>query len=127
MKSPCDKLSVITTIFEDIRNSANQSQKEVNSLINLGSENVFSESSVLFKTWNCSKMRTVMGELCDGYGREYEVKRKVMENIAHSKAPEELTVHLCAWEFEMFVDSGFDLLVKQLALEAEIESEQKNT
>lgn len=125
MKSPCDKLNIITTIFDDICSSAHQSKCEINSLINLGSESAFLENNLLFKTWNCKKMENMIETLCDNYTNEYKVKWKIMENIAHAKSLDELIVHLCAWEFQMFINSDIDILVKQLIVEADIELETK--
>lgn len=123
MKSPCDKLNIITTIFEDIRDSAVQSQREINSLINLGTENAFIESDLLLKSWNCKRMQNFMELLCNSYKNEYNAKRKIMENIAHSKSLNELVVHLCAWEFQMFVDANVDVLIRELIIEANVELE----
>lgn len=126
LKTLCDKLRIITTIFEDVRNSALDSRRQIDSFIKLGEGSVFSESRIVFKTWTCEKVRDVVAEICSSYEAEYLVKVKVMENIAHSKRPEEAVLHLCVWEFPLSVDANIDLLVIQLMAEAEIDIEGKS-
>lgn len=121
LKQICEKLHVITTIFEDVRNSAIESRRQTISFIKLGSLNVFAESSLVFRTWNCSTFENALNQICDAYGKEYEMKFKVMENIAHSRNDDELTMHVAVWEYPTYVNSQIDMLLKALVVEAEIE------
>lgn len=121
MKVHCDRLRMITTIFEDIRDAAYQLQRELTSLINLGAENVIKENALVFKTWSDSHLQTLVGDLCAMYGREYELKRTVMENVAHSRRTDEITIHSCVWEFQIFVTAELGFKIRQLTFEADIE------
>lgn len=63
--------------------------------------------------------------ICKSYDDEYKNKVTVMENIAHSKRPEDIVLHLCVWEFQLSVDAHIDLLIGGLIAEAEIEFDAK--
>lgn len=125
LKLICDKLQVITTIFEDIRDSANDSKRQVDAFIKLGATNVFNDSSIVFKTWTCDTIQKKLVKICSSYEREYEIKIKVMENIAHSKTIDDLVLHSSVWEFQTFVDADIDLIISGLTVEADVESEPK--
>lgn len=125
LKAICDKLLVITTIFEDVRNSANESRRQVISFVKLGSTNVFAESSLVFRTWNCTTLQNAVDKICDAYEREHEMKVKVMENIAHSRNDDELAMHLAVWEYQTHVNSNVEILFKALITEADIELDDK--
>lgn len=125
LKPICDKLQVITTIFEDVRNSANECRRQIVSFIKIGSTNVFADSALVFHTWNCSTLQDAIDRICDAYEKEYEMKVKVMENIAHSRHDDELTMHLAVWEYQTHVGSNVEILFKALISEADIELDDK--
>lgn len=125
LKTICDKLQVITTIFGDVRNSANESRRQIISFIKLGSSNVFAESSLVFRTWDCTTLESAICKICDAYEKEYETKAKVMENIAHSRTDDELTMHQAVWEYQTYVNSDMEMLFKALIAEADIEHDDK--
>lgn len=125
LKPLCDKLQIITTIFEDVRNSALDSRRQIDSFIKLGDGSVFSESRIVFKTWTCEKVQEVVDNICSSYETEYKNKMIVMENIAHSKRPEDIVLHVCVWEFQLNVDANIEFLIKELIAEADIEFEAK--
>lgn len=125
LKPFCDKLHVITTIFEDVRNSAIESRRQIGSFIKLGSTNVFADSQLVFQTWNCTTYQEAIDTICDAYGREYEIKVKIMENIAHSRNDDDLAMHLAVWEYQTHVNSEVEILIKSLIIEADIELDDK--
>lgn len=125
LKTICDKLQVITTIFEDIRNSANESQRQIVSFIKLGLTNVFADSRLVFRTWNYTTLQRSIDEICDAYEHEYEMKVKVMENIAHARSEDELAMHLAVWEYQTYVNTDVEMLFKALTIEADIELDDK--
>lgn len=125
LKAICDKLNVITTIFEDIRNSAYESQRQIVSFINLGMTNIFADSMLVFRTWNCSTLQQSIVKICDSYEHEYKMKVKVMENIAHSRNVDELALHLAVWEYQTYVNTDIEMLFKALRIEADVESDEK--
>lgn len=127
LKPICDKLQVITTIFEDIRNSANESRRQIVSFLKLGTSNVFAESPLVFRTWDCMTIQTAIDKICAGYDNEYDTKVKVMENIAHSRNDDELTMHQAVWEYQTHVESNMELLFKALIVEADIELDEKSS
>lgn len=126
LKPNCDKLQLITTIFEDVRDSANESRRQVDSFIKLGAENVFADSSLVFRTWTCDKIQSVMNVICTGYDHEYRVKFNAMENIAHSRTDNELAWHVAVWEYQMHVNTEFETIFKALVYEADIEIDEKS-
>lgn len=125
LKPICDKLQVITTIFEDVSNSANESKRQINSFLKLGAANVFAESPLVFRTWTCDKIQNVIHTICTGYKEEYRVKFNIMENIAHSRSDSELAWHVAVWEHQMYVNAEFELIFKALINEADIEMDEK--
>ncbi|XP_031624055.1 uncharacterized protein LOC116341248 [Contarinia nasturtii] len=127
LKAICDKLQVITTIFEDVRNSANESRRQIVSFIKLGLTNVFADSSLVYRTWDCTMLQSATDRICDAYENEYEMKVKVMENIAHSRNDDELAMHLAVWEYQTHVDSDIEMLIKSLIIEADIELDDKTS
>lgn len=125
LKAICDKLHVITTIFEDIRNSAIESRRQIVSFIKLGMTNIFVDSPLVFRTWNCTTLEESIAKICDCYEREYEMKVKVMENIAHARTEDELAMHLAVWEYQTFVNTDVEMLFTALTIEADIELDDK--
>lgn len=125
LKSICDKLHVITTIFEDVRNSANESKRQIDSFVKLGLTTVFIDSQLVFKTWNCTTLQEAIEKICKAYTKEYEMKTKVMENIAHARNDAELAMHLAIWEYPTHVTSEVEILFKALVIEADIELDDK--
>lgn len=125
LKPICDKLHVITTIFEDVRNSANEGKRQIVSFIKVGSTNVFAESSLVFRTWNCATLEDAVDRICMAYEHEYKMKVNVMENIAHSRNDDELAMHLAVWEYQTHVNSNIEILFKAIIIEADIELDDK--
>lgn len=126
LKTLCDKLQIITTIFEDVRNSAADSRCQIDLFVKLGAANVFSESRTVFKTWTCEMVQNVVADICSSYDAEFKNKVNVMENIAHSKRPEDIVLHLCVWEFQLHVDTHIDFLMKELITEADVEMKKRS-
>lgn len=126
LKSICDKLQVITTIFEDVRNDANESRRQIGSFIKIGLANVFVDSPLVYRTWNYTTLQLAVDRICDAYEKEYELKVKVMENIAHSRDDDELAMHLAVWEYQTHVNSEMEMLIKSLIAEADIELDDKS-
>lgn len=125
LKSSCDKLRVITTIFEDVCKSSLESQVQADSYIQLGASNIFAENRLLFRTWSCDRFLATVKQIYDAYGNEYQAKLHVLENIAHSRIEGELTLHLAAWEFQTHVNTELDIIFRALITEADIELEDK--
>lgn len=127
LRSICDKLHIITTIFQDIQNSAHESRRQIVSLLKLGTATVFADSSLVFRTWNCHALEQAIEKICTAYAHEYKMKVTVMENIAHSRDANELAMHVAVWEYQTYVTDDIDMLCKALALEADIDSSGNKT
>lgn len=125
LRGICDKLQVITTIFEDVRNSANESRRQIVSFIKLGMTNVFIDSPLVFRTWNCATLQDSIERICTAYDHEYEMKVKVMANIAHSREEDELALHLAVWEYQTYVNADMEMIFKALIVEADVELDEK--
>lgn len=121
LKPSCDKLQIITTIFQDIRNSAEESRRQIVSFIKLGTATVFADSPLVFRTWNCQALEQAIEKICAAYEQEYKMKISVMENIAHSRDDNELAMHLAVWEYQTYVTADVDLLFNALTLEADVD------
>lgn len=121
LKPSCDKLQIITTIFQDIRNSAEESRRQIVSFIKLGAATVFADSPLVFRTWNCQALEQAIEKICAAYEQEYKMKITVMENIAHSRDDNELAMHLAVWEYQTYVTADVDLLFNALTLEADVD------
>lgn len=126
LKSICDKLQVITTIFEDVRNRANESNRQVGSYIKLGLTNVFIDSPLVFKTWTYTTLQESIDKICEAYNKEYQMKTTVMENIAHARNETELAMHLAVWEYQTKINSDVEILIKALVIEVDIELDDKS-
>lgn len=127
LKTICDKLQIITTIFQDIRNSADESRRQIVSFIKLGAATVFADSPLIFRTWNCEAFERAIEKMCTAYEHEYKMKVAVMENIAHSRDDTELALHLAVWEYQTHVTADVDILFKALALEADVDNANSKT
>lgn len=127
LKTICDKLQIITTIFQDIRNSAHESRRQIVSFIKLGTATVFTDSPLVFRTWNCQALERAIEKICTAYEHEYSMKVTVMENIAHSRDDNELAMHLAVWEYQTHVTADVDVLFKALTLEADIDCGSNKT
>lgn len=125
LKSLCEKLRIITTIFEDVLESATASMKQISDAIRLSGSTTFDEQSVLFKTWKYDRFITCLVDIIQCYKNEYEIKLKCMENIAHSKSKEELVLHTCVWEFPTFVTEDVTFQLAQMMFEGDVELESK--
>lgn len=125
LKSSCDKLRVITTIFEDVCKSSLESQVQADSYIQLGASNIFAENRLVFRTWSCDRFLDAVKLIHEAYRNEYQAKLHVLENIAHSKIEDELTLHLAAWEYQMHVNQELEIVFKALITEADIELDDK--
>lgn len=126
LKPICDKLRVITTIFQDILNSANESKRQMVSFIKVGSTNVFADSPLVYRTWNCVTLEEAANRICEAYEKEYGMKVKVMENIAHSQNDDELTMHLAVWEYQTHINSDMEMLFKSLTIEADVQFDENS-
>lgn len=126
LKTVCDKLQIITTIFQDIRNSAQESRRQIVSFIKLGTATVFADSPLVFRTWNCQAVERAIEKICTAYEHEYKIKVTVMENIAHSRDDNELAMHLAVWEYQTYVTADVDVLFKAFTLEADIDCSSSN-
>lgn len=127
LKSTCDKLQIITTIFQDIRNSAEESRRQIVSFIKLGAATVFADSPLVFRTWNCQALEQAIEKICTAYEQEYKMKITVMENIAHSRDDNELAMHLAVWEYQTCVTADVDILFNALTLEADVDCANSKT
>lgn len=127
LKTICDKLQIITTIFQDIRNSAEESRRQIVSFIKLGAATVFADSPLIFRTWKCQTFERAVEKICAAYENEYKMKVTVMENIAHSRDDNELALHLAMWEYQTYVTNDVDVLFKALELEADVECSSSKT
>lgn len=125
LKPTCDKLNVITTIFEDVYNSAIDATIQTNSYIQLGASNVFAENRLLFRTWSCDRFHDAVKRIADAYKHEYQVKLRVMENIAHGKNDGQLVLHVAAWELQSYVNDDLRMTFEALINEAAIELDEK--
>lgn len=70
-------------------------------------------------------MIEIMNEICQKYDNEYQMKLKVMENIAHARTEDELTIHCAMWEFQRHITPEFDLIFNELRLEADVDADTK--
>lgn len=95
------------------------------SFIKLGSTNVFADSPLVFKTWNCAALAKTIDKICNSYEQEYEMKARITENIAHSRCDTDLTMHLAMWEYQTHVNSDVELLFRALVTEADVELDDK--
>lgn len=122
LKSVCEKLRIITTIFEDVLESARESCKQIETAILLGAANVFAEQTIALKTWPCQRIVECLNKIIECYELEYSVKINCMQNIAHAKTKEQLVLHTCAWEFATYVtDDDVALPIAQMVADGDIE------
>lgn len=121
LKTPCAKLKVITTIFEDVIDNASESTRQLEAIKRLAQvQDSINDSDVLkLKTWTVSNVIKHVIQLLDAYKQELELKLCVMENIAHSRSSEELVLHSCVWQFPCYVNDDIKWILASLAQECE--------
>lgn len=122
LKTPCAKLKVITTIFEDVIDNASESTRQLEAIKRLALvQDSINDSDVLkLKTWTISNVIKHVVQLLDAYKQELELKLSVMENIAHSRSSEELILHSCVWQFPCYVNDDIKVILASLAQECEL-------
>lgn len=125
LKPFCDKLKVITTIFDDVLTSAKESKRQIDSFIKLGGPNVFSECQLVFRTWKCDTLQRNVNKICESYENEYKVKLRIMENIAHARYEEDLVMHVAIWEYQKHVNADLNITFKGLVIEADVDVDDK--
>lgn len=125
LKSVCEKLRIICTIFEDVLESAKESRKQIDAAIQLGAANIFAEQTTALNTWPCERIVKCLNDIIDCYEHEYCIKIKCMQNIAHSRTKAELVLHSCAWEFPTYVTAGVQLWITEMVVDGNIELESK--
>lgn len=116
---------MITTIFDDILISSNESKRQIDSFIKLGEQNVFSECQLVFRTWKCDTLQKNINKICEAYENEYKVKMRVMENIAHARYDEDLIMHVAIWEYQKYLNADLHITFKGLAIEADIDVDDR--
>lgn len=121
LKTPCAKLKVISTIFEDVIDNASESTRQLEAIKRLAQvqDNVKDLDALKLKTWSISNVIKHVIKLLDAYKQELELKLSVMENIAHSRSYEELVLHCCVWQYPCYVNDDIKVIVASLAQECE--------
>lgn len=111
LNGPCAKLKIITTIFEDVVQSARDLLRQLEAIQKMNNS---SANGKLFKTWSLVDFIKCCEQLVTLYTQELAVKLKVMANIAHAQSTRELVIGCCLWEFPCFINrmskSNFVLL-----------------
>lgn len=125
LKPLCDKLKVITTIFNDVLTSAKESKRQIDAFIKLGGPNVFSECQLVFRTWKCDTLQKNVYKICESYENEYKAKIRVMENIAHARYDEDLVMLVAVWEYQKHVNADLHITFKGFAIEADVDLDDK--
>lgn len=76
---------------------------------------------VLFQTWDLESVHACAVRLSLAYENELPIRRKVMQEIAHSKTKEELILHGSVWEFPCYLTELVEMLVRALGKECVLE------
>lgn len=122
MQSPCAKLKIITTIFDDILTHGIESLRQLKSI---GSSCGDTECSAkLFKTWTMDRLCGSVAVIVDAYQQEYKLKLMVLENIAHAGYEAELTQNVSVWQHLRPVNEDVRLQFKMLCYECDLKSLQ---
>lgn len=116
---------MITTIFEDVYDSAIDASAQVNTYIQLGASNVFAENRLLFRTWSCDRFCDAVQRIAETYKRELQVKLQVMEHIAHGQNDVQLLLHVAAWELQSHVNADLRMTFEAVIDEAAIKPDEK--
>lgn len=122
MISLCEKLKIITTIFDDILSSATESCRQLKTIdSNIDNNNKF------FRTWPMSKVLKSVEIIMDAYRHDFSMKLMVMENIAHSRDNAELIQNISIWDHLRHVNEDVRLQFKMLCYECNISSNKSKT
>lgn len=121
LKSPNDKLKIITTILKDVLDSSKVCLAQLIDLKKLHTN----LNEKLLKTWTLEKIVSSVEIIVKAYEDEYDVKVKVMENVCHSSSKEEIVFHISVWEFETFVNDDVRLIVLSMQVECDLEEKVK--
>lgn len=130
LKSPCAKLKTICTIFEDVVDAASEAIRQLSAIVRLSNTTSSTPQTTPvklgLKTWSIHRIILAANAMLDAYKQEFELKLKVMENIAHSKAIEELVMHACVWQFPCFVNDGVQVIVASMSHECGVDASMKS-
>ncbi|KAM7351337.1 uncharacterized protein ACRADG_004233 isoform 2-T2 [Cochliomyia hominivorax] len=106
LKVYCDKLAIISSIFEDITRNARESLRQLRALKKLpGSCN-----EIFYRSWQLNQFIGFLEELVSRYEKEAKVKMHVAEHLPHCTTRSDLIRCSTAWEYPQHVDSYVQLM-----------------
>lgn len=108
--SPCSKFKVILTILDDVLAAARDTVRQLDAIVKLNNPVM---DGVVLRSWNLERVQLSAERLVQVYEKELPIRRKVMQEIAHSRTKEELILHQSVWEFPVFVNErtiGFEVI-----------------
>lgn len=126
MIMPCEKLALITTMFDDILKNTLRILSQMRAIQQLADS---SSDVIFYRTWKLQQFVSFTEDLCKRYERESLVKKIVMgellpntksafgnsisfiaENLAHCTERSKLISYTTSWEFPEYVDVYVDLV-----------------
>lgn len=119
LKSVCDNLAIVMTIFEDAISAVALFEKQIIALNAQleGAQRTTTGSAAVFKTWTANEILGCVSSIHNMFRHEYEIKMKVTENIAHANSKEEAVWHAAIWSYPAYANVELDLKVTSLSVE----------
>lgn len=119
LTSPCAKFKVILTILDDVLIASRETLHQLNAMQQMMNP---ATEGIILRSWDLERLRLSAERLTEAYEKELAIRRRVMQEIAHSRTKEELVLHQCAWEFPCYVNERtVGLELRSIAQECEIE------
>lgn len=116
LKSVCDNLAIVMATFVDAVNAVALFEKQMTALSQLWGAQL-TTTAVVFKTWKMSDIQDCVGLIHKMFRHECEIKRKVIENIAHANSKDEVVWHSAIWMYPAYANAELDLKITSLSVE----------
>lgn len=119
LRSPCAKFKVILTILDDVLATSRDVVRQLDAIQRMKSP---ATEGTLFRSWDLERLLLSAQRLSEAYAMELPIRRRVMQEIAHSRTKDELVLHQSVWEFPCFVNERtVGLEIRAIRQECEVE------
>lgn len=108
----CDKLENVCSSLDDLIKNLEKIVHQVNTLMTLNGS-----TTKLFVTWPLSSFGHTVELIYKGYSNEMQIKREVLENIAHCNRESQKMLYLSAWLYQPLLPQNLTILLEAMLTE----------
>ena len=110
LQDSCDKLEKVINKLEKVLRKMEKYISHIHGIANLQDYNFkhdcSNDSNILFDSWETERFYETVEELLCIYKREFEVKKMIMQNVAHLKNRDEIMFFLSCWQQQPFTQGS---------------------